>query len=735
MSLSLKTALLFGGACCMFVGGIAAVRHFIVDPGLSELEQRAATRDLARCRGILQREVAMLGAVASDYATWDETYSFVRDRNPEYIESNILPETARNLSINLIAIVDTAGTVVMSRHYDRTVRDFVPSLGFPGGALPDDDPVMLGILRTGNVAGLIGTPRGPLLMAAKPILTSAGQGPGRGCVIMGRLLDSELVAALGGQAHVRFDVSPAVSAVPPDTAAHFQPRGTQTLAVWTELADINGRSLLRLVASVPREMRNSGRRLATIVTSTVLALGLVLLALVLFALERMVLIRVRRLDAGLRRVAGTEDFSLRMADHRQDELGALSRGVNDLIATVETLEDKWRRARIAAESADHAKSLFLANMSHEIRTPLNGVLGMTNLLLDTPLQPQQLDYAHTVQASAESLLVVINDILDFSKIEAGQLEIEDIAFSLRDVLSTSLEPLACQARAKGLSLSWLIDAEVDARWRGDPYRLRQILVNLAGNAVKFTEAGSVTVKVDRDRGSARTDRLCFTVTDTGPGVAPGKLDALFASFIQADTSITRRYGGTGLGLAISKQLVELMQGTIGCTSEPGRGSTFWFTIALDRAADLPDEAAVGEPPAGPRTEAPPSRVLVVEDNPVNQMVTRRYVEKLGHRVDVVDDGNKALAALARESYDLVLMDVQMPELDGIEATRLIRAGAREVRNSGVRIIGLTAAAMKSDTERCLQAGMDDYLAKPVKAATLAACVTRWLMTPEPTVHG
>jgi PAS domain S-box-containing protein len=382
-------------------------------------------------------------------------------------------------------------------------------------------------------------------------------------------------------------------------------------------------------------------------------------------------------------------------------------------------EDDVARARDRAVEAARLKSEFLANMSHEIRTPMNGVIGMTDLALETELTTEQREYLDVVRSSADALLQIIDDILDFSKIEAGRLTLEAVPFALREVLDDVLRPLALRAVQKGLYLGCEVSPEVPDTLVGDPGRLRQVIVNLVGNALKFTEAGQVAIRVGVESRAAGSVVVHVEVTDTGIGVPPDKQQAIFGAFVQADGSTTRRFGGTGLGLAISAQLVEMMEGQIWVESTMGEGSTFHFTARL--AANGEEPAATRAGPADALVPSRSVRVLLAEDNAVNRLVAVRLLEKYGHTVVEAVDGRQALAALEHESFDVVLMDVQMPVMDGFAATAAIRD--RE-QGTGLRlpIVALTAHAMQGDRERCLEAGMDAYVTKPIKPVELLGAI-------------
>jgi PAS domain S-box-containing protein len=413
-----------------------------------------------------------------------------------------------------------------------------------------------------------------------------------------------------------------------------------------------------------------------------------------------------------------------LRDEQGRVVGILGIG-RDITARVK-VEAEIRAAREAAEAANRAKSDFLAHMSHEIRTPMNGVLGMAELLLESRLDPEQRDCAETIRESGKALLTVINDILDFSKVEAGKLELECIDMDVRTGVDEVARLLAIQAHAKGLELEVSCDPELPERVRGDPNRLRQILLNLGGNAVKFTSRGSVRISIGVIESGAQHVLVRFEVRDSGIGIPKDRLESLFKPFTQVDASTTRRFGGTGLGLSIVRRLVDLMHGTCSVESEPGVGSRFWFTARFGQSSVAPQ---AGAQPARPtdgedasHAAVPRRRLLMAEDNVVNQRVAARLLEKMGYVVDVVNDGREALAAWSRGGYDAILMDCQMPEMDGYAATREIRR--QENGAARIPIIALTAHAIKGADEECFAAGMDHYITKPIDRDELRKCLER-----------
>jgi signal transduction histidine kinase/DNA-binding response OmpR family regulator len=882
MKLRTKTLLSIGLSMVSLVAILYLVARVSIMHSFETLEADDTRQNVARATAVLADDLATLDNATSDYAAWDDTCAYLEGRKPDLPTSEFPDPWFPRLRIDFVLIFDRYGRQVFTKAYDAVAGK---PTEIPQGLWAHLAPGSLLMHHThpgSKVLGIALLTSGPVLIDSQPIIDSQGRGPIRGTYIAGRRLDAAEVARLAGISHLSLtlhrldeaalpsDIESARAALNASSPSLLRPLNSMDIAGYKLIDDVYGKNDLILRAVMPRKIMQQGQASLFDFLLWLLIAGLVFGFVTVLLMETLVQSRVIRLSASVAAIGASGDLTGRVPQEGRDEIAGLGAGMNRMLEALELSRRDLHNAKESAEAANRAKSEFVANMSHEIRTPLNGVIGMTDLTLETELNAEQREYLETVKMSADSLLTVINDILDFSKIEAGKIDLAPIDFNLLDCLEAALKTLTVRADEKGVELLCEIAPDVPEFVNGDSSRLRQVVLNLMGNAIKFTSEGEVALHVQTDAKDGGNCILHFTVSDTGIGIPPEKQKMIFDPFTQADTSTTRRYGGTGLGLTISKRLVGIMGGQIWVESEVARGTQFHFTarmgIAVDNAtevasiapteilrglrvlvvddnrtnrrilegilrrwemkptsvesgeqalAQLSTARAAAEPYAliltdmhmptmdgfrlverirqrpelstatimmltsaghrgdavrcqelgvvayllkpirqselreaiaralgakeqkgatslvtrfslqGARDPLGSLRVLVAEDNPVNQLLATRLLEKRGHRVVVAANGREALAALEDQSYDLVFMDVQMPEIDGIEATLAIRE--KEKTNGNHQpVIALTAHAMKGDQERCLRAGMDGYLSKPIRPQELDEILDKYV---------
>ncbi|MCP4716195.1 MAG: response regulator [Deltaproteobacteria bacterium] len=751
MSLKSKIILVLTGVYLLSTASVVIIQQTIIKPSYRDLERSQATKDILRCVDSIDREIHHLSTFAHDWAVWDDTYRFVQDGNRGYIESNLNASTFRNNRLSLIQYSRNEDSLVWQKSYDLESGTFLASPLLS----PAETARIPGMLhyknKDSNVQGLLYTHKGPIMIAARPVLTSANTGPVKGSIIMGRPLDQVFMKKIKEQSRTNLafwtiaandfpDQKRKILAnLSPRTPVHILEADNNTLDVYTSMADIRGNPLLLLHIIIPRRIMARGLTASRFALASLLASAVISLAVLLLSLQHIILNPLARFTQHAQAIRTTSDLTRRLASKRQDEIGFLEHEFDHMVTQLQNIyadlegrvtqrTDELNQLNLhlkdATEMAEHAnrlKSEFMDNLSHEMRTPMNGIIGITDLLLDSGTSPEQLDMLTHLKRTSHTFLNLINDILNFRTIEDKSFTLHFFDFPLSTLIQEMVTQYTPQANSLRLSLTSSLASELPPQVHGDPACLRQVIAYLFENALKFTTQGQIelscrphTIQKPPSPDAAPENAGCidvlFEISDTGSGIPQEKIETIFNNFTQADGSHTRRFGGLGIGLSIAKNLVELMGGEIRAESTEGAGSTFYFTVPLRPAA-----AQSVSTDSSPAADLKGIRVLLIDSHTEFRCKLAQLLNKGGMDIAETASWRMALEQLqenahAGHPFDIAFIDLQIEGMDGFAFAAQI---TRNPAFKNTRCVLLVSAGLKGDVLRCRASGISGYLPKSV----------------------
>jgi len=710
------------------------ISRYILLKSFEKIEIDFATENILRVEQAFLAAIRTLDKTNLDWSSWDDTYQFIQDNNSDYESSNLTESTAARLEINIMSYIRPDTSFIYSKFYDKNTDTLFDTSAELKNSIIKQIKLIRNLDEKSSSKGILILPENRLfIFAARPILTSQDAGPAQGVLLFAKEFDEKAIKSLQDKllTDLKFFILSAKKdwegikdvhkKFPVGNNIFIDNSEDEFIFTYIKLKDINNQEALIIKSTQDRKIYARGKATQRIIILNMISTALISLLVLFLLLNKAILSKLKILQKKIKEITQGTDLSQRVYFKGNDELSQLAESFDNMLDNIELINNELNKAVEIADKANQAKSDFLSNISHEIRTPLNSVMGFSEIIINSNNVEEIRRNAQTILQESEILLHLINSLLDHAKIEAGKIELENISFDLRKIVESVKTSLIKKADAKYIDFKTSIDHNTPQYLMGDSLRLRQILLNLAFNSIKFTEKGYVKIAVKTLEKNEFSARLRFEVSDTGIGIAPEQVDKIFTAFTQAEKSTSRKYGGTGLGISICDQLVTLMKGKLQVESELNKGSTFWFDLKLaiskEEAIAIKEAVAKIQESFSTNKEVSFSdkHILLVEDYIPNQQIALNHLKKLNCNIDIANNGKEAIEASNNKFYNLILMDVQMPYVDGYEATKKIRKESKLCANT--KILAMTANSGKEELNKCLASGMNGMITKPLRFQT------------------